>query len=54
LRQDPARTRLGAARDLCFRHGKTLDWYLAHRAWAADITAQKYARERLGTGTSKG
>jgi dTDP-glucose 4,6-dehydratase len=29
---------------------KTLDWYLAHRAWAADITAQKYARERLGTG----
>ena len=30
---------------------KTLAWYLAHRAWAADITAQKYARERLGTGT---
>jgi dTDP-glucose 4,6-dehydratase len=29
---------------------KTVDWYLAHRAWAADITAKKYARERLGTG----
>jgi dTDP-glucose 4,6-dehydratase len=27
---------------------KTVDWYLAHREWAADITAQKYARERLG------
>jgi dTDP-glucose 4,6-dehydratase len=30
---------------------KTIDWYLAHREWAADITARKYARERLGTGT---
>jgi dTDP-glucose 4,6-dehydratase len=29
---------------------KTVDWYLAHRSWAADITSQKYARERLGTG----
>ncbi len=29
---------------------KTVDWYLAHRAWAADITEQRYARERLGTG----
>jgi len=28
---------------------KTVDWYLNHRAWAADITAQKYSRERLGT-----
>ncbi|GAB1488552.1 dTDP-glucose 4,6-dehydratase [Opitutaceae bacterium] len=28
---------------------KTVDWYLTHRAWAADITARKYARERLGT-----
>ena len=27
---------------------KTVDWYLAHRAWAADITSKKYARERLG------
>jgi dTDP-glucose 4,6-dehydratase len=27
---------------------KTVDWYLAHREWAADITAKKYARERLG------
>ena len=29
---------------------KTVDWYLTHRAWAADITAKRYARERLGTG----
>jgi len=29
---------------------KTVDWYLGHRAWAADITAKRYARERLGTG----
>ena len=28
---------------------KTVDWYLTHRDWAADITAKKYARERLGT-----
>ncbi len=28
---------------------KTVDWYLAHRSWAADITARKYSRERLGT-----
>jgi dTDP-glucose 4,6-dehydratase len=27
---------------------KTVDWYLSHREWAADITAKKYARERLG------
>ncbi|MDE3084373.1 MAG: dTDP-glucose 4,6-dehydratase [Verrucomicrobiota bacterium] len=29
---------------------KTVGWYLSHRAWAADITAKRYARERLGTG----
>ncbi len=28
---------------------KTVDWYLTHRQWAADITSKKYARERLGT-----
>jgi dTDP-glucose 4,6-dehydratase len=27
---------------------KTVDWYLAHRDWAAEITATRYARERLG------
>ncbi len=27
---------------------KTLSWYLENRAWAADITSKKYARERLG------
>jgi len=30
---------------------KTVAWYLQHPAWAADITAKKYARERLGTKT---
>jgi dTDP-glucose 4,6-dehydratase len=29
---------------------KTVDWYLTHRDWTADITARRYARERLGTG----
>ncbi|MDO8539110.1 MAG: dTDP-glucose 4,6-dehydratase [Opitutaceae bacterium] len=29
---------------------KTADWYLTHREWAADITAKKYQRERLGVG----
>ncbi|MDD3180905.1 MAG: dTDP-glucose 4,6-dehydratase [Opitutaceae bacterium] len=29
---------------------KTVDWYLAHRAWCDDITSKRYARERLGTG----
>jgi len=29
---------------------KTVDWYLRHREWCADITARKYSRERLGTG----
>ncbi|HVT71783.1 MAG TPA: dTDP-glucose 4,6-dehydratase [Lacunisphaera sp.] len=28
---------------------KTVDWYLGHREWAAEITRKKYARERLGT-----
>lgn len=27
---------------------KTVDWYLTHRDWAAEITATRYARERLG------
>ena len=27
---------------------KTVDWYLQHRSWAAEITATRYARERLG------
>ncbi len=29
--------------------GKTVDWYLANRAWADDITSTRYARERLGS-----
>lgn len=27
---------------------KTVDWYLAHRAWADEITQTRYQRERLG------
>jgi len=27
---------------------KTVDWYLTNREWCDDITARKYARERLG------
>jgi dTDP-glucose 4,6-dehydratase len=30
---------------------KTVDWYLTHRDWCDDITARRYARERLGTRT---
>jgi dTDP-glucose 4,6-dehydratase len=29
---------------------KTVDWLLAHREWATNITTSKYARQRLGTG----
>jgi hypothetical protein len=25
-----------------------VDWYVANRAWCAEITAKRYARERLG------
>jgi dTDP-glucose 4,6-dehydratase len=27
---------------------KTVDWYVANRAWCDEITAKRYARERLG------
>jgi dTDP-glucose 4,6-dehydratase len=27
---------------------KTVDWYLSHREWCANITSTRYARERLG------
>ena len=27
---------------------KTVDWYLSHHSWCAEITAKKYSRERLG------
>jgi dTDP-glucose 4,6-dehydratase len=27
---------------------KTVDWYIANRPWCAEITAKRYARERLG------
>ena len=28
---------------------RTVDWYLSHRDWTADITQRKYQRQRLGT-----
>jgi dTDP-glucose 4,6-dehydratase len=31
---------------------KTVDWYLTHREWAAEITRARYQRERLGTGST--
>ena len=31
---------------------KTVKWYLAHRAWCDEITAKKYARERLGASST--
>ena len=31
---------------------RTVDWYLTHRKWCDEITAKKYARERLGGGAS--
>jgi dTDP-glucose 4,6-dehydratase len=27
---------------------KTVDWFIANRAWCSEITAKRYARERLG------
>ena len=27
---------------------KTVDWYLANQAWCGEVTAKRYARERLG------
>ena len=30
---------------------RTVDWYIAHRSWCNEITAKKYARERLGKST---
>ncbi len=32
---------------------KTVDWFLANRAWAADITEKRYQRERLGSPTNQ-
>ena len=33
--------------------GRTVDWYLANRAWWAGIRAARYAGQRLGTGPAK-
>ena len=30
---------------------KTVDWYVANRAWSKEITEKRYARERLGKAT---
>ena len=51
LREDPAANSAGRrAESFESGLGKTVDWYLANRAWCDDITAKKYARERLGKG----
>jgi dTDP-glucose 4,6-dehydratase len=44
------RTELGWSPMANFDTGieKTVDWYLSHLSWSADITEKKYARERLG------
>ncbi|PTY05901.1 dTDP-glucose 4,6-dehydratase [Opitutaceae bacterium EW11] len=44
------RNELGWAPRESFATGieKTVDWYLAHRDWAGEITSKRYARERLG------
>ncbi|HEY1793775.1 MAG TPA: dTDP-glucose 4,6-dehydratase [Opitutaceae bacterium] len=41
---------LGWAPSESFESGlsKTVDWYLANRAWCADITSKRYDRQRLG------
>ncbi len=50
---DKIRRELGWQPQESFATGieKTVDWYLAHREWAADITAKRYSRERLGLKT---
>ncbi|HTL68161.1 MAG TPA: dTDP-glucose 4,6-dehydratase [Lacunisphaera sp.] len=44
------RRELGWAPQENFASGleKTVEWYLRNRSWAAEITATRYARERLG------
>lgn len=45
------RTELGWVPQENFDSGieKTVDWYLTHREWAADISRRIYQRQRLGT-----
>jgi dTDP-glucose 4,6-dehydratase len=43
-----ARARLEPAESFETGLAKTVDWYIANRAWCAEITAKRYARERLG------
>lgn len=49
---DPARSEAAldwrAPNDFTTGLGKTIDWYLANRAWWAPIRAARYAGERLG------
>lgn len=47
---DKIRNELGWLPKESFATGieKTIDWYLANRAWADDITTKKYSRQRLG------
>jgi dTDP-glucose 4,6-dehydratase len=47
-----ARAELGWAPSHDFDTGirRTVDWYLAHRAWCEAVQADRYGRERLGLG----
>jgi dTDP-glucose 4,6-dehydratase len=47
---DKLQRELGWAPRESFETGlsKTVDWYLSHRSWCDDITATRYARQRLG------
>lgn len=47
---------LGWKRSCTFEDGlkRTVQWYLDHPEWSADIAAKRYARERLGLGATGG
>jgi dTDP-glucose 4,6-dehydratase len=49
------RRELGWRPDHDFRSGldRTVQWYLANRAWCATVQAGSYARERLGLGSAQ-
>ncbi len=55
---DPSRTEAAIAwkapHDFETGLGKTVDWYLANRAWWEGVRARKYSGERLGQDKSKG
>lgn len=44
----------GPRETLCSGLAETVSWYLANRPWCEAITATRYARQRLGAGSSGG